>query len=95
MRDRTWPMFAGNRTEQGIWLNVEGHPKTVEAYGAEPVAVTAVEDPEGEYRGWIDTGSTALVLVQPQWLFSMQFPYGPEAEVDAGKGEIVRLRIDA
>ena len=93
---RQWPMFAGNPS-RGVWLNVDTHARTVQAYGVDdPVEVTATEDPEGTYYGWIDADSDgAPVMVQPhEGLFSMQFPYGPKAEVDRGRGEIVRLRVE-
>jgi hypothetical protein len=55
----------------------------------------ATEDPEGENWGWLKTGADYPTMIYPhKSLFSMCFPYGPKAEEAAGKGEILRLRID-
>ena len=67
------------------------------------VQVTVTEDADGPYYGWIDTSGTPRaerrdampVMIQPhRTLFRMQFPYGVDAEVDAGKGRVVRLRVE-
>lgn len=94
---RSWPMFAGRKMEQGLLLHVESHPRTVKAYGDDPVPVAAIEDPDGSYYGWIDASEPERgpQLVQPhRSLFAMQFPYGPKAEVEAGRGSVVKLRIE-
>jgi hypothetical protein len=73
-------------------------------YGVEPVEIEVIEDPDGRYYGWIDADRPDVpfsasytgepVMIQPDGsLFRMQFPYGPQAEVDAGKGEVVRLSV--
>lgn len=70
-----------------------------------PVLVT--EDPDGEYWGWLQEEHHSFLsgpyvrqetdfpgLIQPtRGMFTMQFPYGPQAEQDARKGEVVRLTI--
>lgn len=93
---RQWKMFAGRITDRGR-MHVESSPKIVRMYGDEPVAVIATEDPAGTHYGWIyaDDPGRGPVMIQPhEGLFSMQFPYGPEAEAARGKGEIVRLRVE-
>lgn len=97
---RRWPMYAGDRGH-GIWSTVGGHPRFVKMHGHETVhEVTATEDPDGPYWGWIGAeylhyqADREPRMIQPrQSLFAMQFPYGPDAEVAHGHGEIVRLSI--
>ena len=85
----------GTPPERGYHLAVDADRRTVREYGGDPVPVTVIEDAEGDYYGWIATGQDAPVMIQPSpALFSMQFPYGPKAEVEAGRGKIVRLRVD-
>lgn len=89
-------MFAGRMTERGR-MHVADHPRTVKAYGDDPVPVLVTKDPDGTHYGWIDAGSPERgpVMIQPHLaLFKMQFPYGPEAEEERGKGRVVRLRIE-
>lgn len=64
-------------------------------YGGNVVQVVLVEDPDGLYWGWLPTGDgEGPTLVQPhQSMYSMQFPYGPTAEEEAGRGRTVRLTI--
>lgn len=99
---RTWRMFAGRPTrviEGREFLNF-GDRRYVEMHGRTPVEVELTEDPEGDYLGWIRTPDPNLprrnegvpTMIQPHpSLFRMQFPYGPDAEVEAGRGEIVRM----
>lgn len=98
---RTWEMWAG--LSHGVWSHAHPDARFVKAYGCDPVRVILTEEPEGEHYGWIRGASEALEreaddhpsLVQPRWsMFTMQFPYGPEAEAERGRGEIVRLRIE-
>ena len=104
---RQWSAYAhqyDDLPDGREFLHVDTHPRTVAAYGPDPVVpVVLVEDPDGMYWGWIWADRTGLfvprytgevIMIQPTWgIFSMQFPYGPEAEADRGHGEIVRLSI--
>lgn len=59
------------------------------------VKVALSESESGEYWAWQDTGSDKYVMFQPHpGLFDMQFAYGAKAEVDRGRGRIVRLNIE-
>lgn len=58
------------------------------------VAVHVRRDPDGPFYGWLGTSDTIPSMMHPHpSLFRMCFPYGPQAEVDRGKGEILRLTI--
>lgn len=77
-----------------------GDERYVRWYGREPVAVELTEDPEGTYWGWMGfarmhyTADKEPIMVQPhRGMFDMQFPYGPEKEVEKGQGEIVRCTV--
>lgn len=98
---RRWRMHAGkpeSPVEGREFLNF-GDPRTVRMYGREPVPVELTEDPEGIYWGWIEAegrrGADGVPeMIQPHHgMFTMQFPYGPEAEQERGKGEIVRMSV--
>jgi hypothetical protein len=60
----------------------------------EIVLVELIEDPDGQYAGWLTTGEGEIDLVQHRLIFDMQFPYGAEAEVKAGSGQVVHLRAE-
>lgn len=72
-------------------------------YGGPAVPVRLVEDPEGQYWGWLHSerdglfprrASTTPEMVQPhQGMYTMQFPYGPKAEEERGHGRTVRLSV--
>lgn len=58
------------------------------------VTEVAIDDPAGNYWGWIDAGAADPVMIRPGHdRYSMQFTYGPEAEERRGKGRTVRLRV--
>ena len=87
-------MFAGRDKRNDGFCNL-GHARYVEMYGhSEIVPVTLTEDPNGPYYGWIDAERTEPTMIQRhEGMFSMQFPYGAEAEANAGRGRIVRLQV--
>ena len=66
-------------------------------FGGNVVQVRLTEDPAGQYWGWLHfdlPGRDAPTMVQPhKGMFKMQFPYGPQAEEEAGKGRTVRLTV--
>jgi hypothetical protein len=92
MSTKTWKMHAGRDPRNGGFRNF-GHPRYVEMYGnAEVIPILLTEDPDGPYYGWIDADRTEPTMIQQhEGMFSMQFPYGPDAEVKAGRGRVVRL----
>lgn len=62
-----------------------------------PIFPVQVEvDEKGDYWGWQYTGKEAELprMIWPTEIqFKMCFAYGPQVEVDAGKGRIVRLKV--
>ena len=103
MAETTWDMWAHDRNGEyqhlgdKWWVDIHGLPDPVV-----PVTVTEVPDdaPDGTHWGWLDfqpPGQAAAPVPQMIWAFrgafDAQFPYGPDAEVRAGKGRVVRLRI--
>lgn len=95
---RAWDLYAGRRAsrreDDPEFTAVGPHPRYTQAHGYEPVPVTATEDPDGTYWGYIRTGRTDVSMVyEHESLFRMCFPYGVDSEVAVGKGEVVRLRI--
>ena len=90
----TWRMHAGWDDDQQQWEDF-GHPLYTRAFGhANPVPVEVTETPDGEYWGWLSTGSERPDMIyRREVLFRVCFPYGAEAEQAAGRGRIVRLSV--
>ena len=73
------------------WVEIHGLPDPIVAVD---VAEVADGDPAATHWGWVDTGDATPEMIYPrESLFSMCFPYGVQAEVDAGKGRVVRLAV--
>lgn len=74
-----------------------GARRWVELHGLkrEIVDVKITEDPQGDYWGWLATDETRPSMIWASLAqFRICFPYGPEAEVQRGKGVILRLRVE-
>lgn len=91
----TWRMHAHDRDgtyyHLGSFAYVKAHGL---AYPIVEVKVVEVEenDPAGTHWGWLNVGKEKPTMIWPsRGLFDMCFTYGPEAEVKAGKGRILRL----
>lgn len=90
----TWDMYGDRSDQTGDWLTV-GRRWYVRAHGcAEPIPVHLTEDPTGDYLGWIDVEDTDPTMIHRKEIFDMCFPYGSAAEVEAGRGRVVPLRIE-
>lgn len=97
---RTWKMF-GHAADNGVWVTV-GEERYVRLHGYReaPTPVVVTEDPDGDYMGWLDSQPSAGQdhtdphMIQHHRIFNVQFPYGHEAEVQAGRGTALRLRIE-
>lgn len=93
-----WRMWA-HRYDNGDLHNL-GSRRYVEFHGVPKpiVEVDVVEVAEGDsaatHWGWIRAGETEPIMIYPrEVLFRVCFPYGVQAEVDAGKGCVVRLAV--
>lgn len=92
---RSWDMHAGRHTlHSGEDEFIDfGDPWYVQAHGHDIVhPVRLVEDPDGDYTGWIDTGQTAPVMIYRREIFPVCFPHGVASAVDKGHGAPVSLR---
>lgn len=92
--EREWCVYAHEYPEGFRHMFPDMRPTRMSNPAREVVLVRLVEDEEGEYCGWRYAGDKKICLVQRAALFAMQFPYGPQAEADAGRGEIIRLRAE-
>lgn len=92
-----WEMFAGFNAKFGTFEHI-GERFYTKLYGHDdPIAVIVTEDVSGSYWGWIDQKSPdgpPEMIQSRKGFFDMQFTYGPEAEVERGRGRIVQLRIE-
>ena len=97
-----WPMWALRTDEH--WPNDPGffvyafpdrhYPKAYADKGVEPVEVLVRLDDDGDYWGWMQNGGEYPEFIfHVRMAFEMCFTYGPQAEVDAGRGRIVRLAV--
>lgn len=96
----TWLMWAepvDPPIDGREWMRCHASRRYVVAMGcADPVRVLVLEDPDGVNWGFIKADREGPDFIQPhRGMFSMQFPYGPEAEEERGHGRIVRLSIVA
>lgn len=90
---KCWILWAH---DLGLSYRHIGSKFYVETYGlSHPIVqVTVLEDPQGDYWGWLATGAATPTMIWPsENLFRVCFPYGPDAEVKAGKGRVVKLRV--
>jgi hypothetical protein len=94
----SWEMF-GYPKGDGEWLVISDY-RTVRMHGcAEPVPVEVIQSPNGNYLGWLDdregsprnTGVPEMITHKS--LFNVNFAYGYQAEVDAGRGRAIPLVI--
>lgn len=91
-----WKMYAGRMSVRGR-MHVCAHPRSVEIYGDEPVAVVVSVDAAGTHWGWqeAERDSEGPEMIQPhRGMYTMQFAYGPEAEEARGRGRTVKLRVE-
>lgn len=94
----SWRMHAV-RLGDGLLHYVHRDRRSTAMYGVEPVLeldarIVEDADPAATHWGWLPAGKVEPIMIYPvRALFSMCFPYGPKAEVEAGKGRIVRLAV--
>jgi hypothetical protein len=95
--ERSWEMWAGRRGD--LFVDVGPHPTYVRMHGHDkPAPVRVVEDPDGPYWGWQEKGheqEPPVMIYEHKTLFNICFPYGVQAEVDAGHGRVLRLRVES
>ena len=95
---RTWDLFAGQRTQHSSteleYADFFPHPGLVRMSGYDEAhEVILVEDPTGDLLGWIDADDPDdITMIQHHMVFSVQFAYGVQPEIDRGYGEVVPLR---
>ncbi|MEB3033574.1 hypothetical protein KV113_18625 [Mycolicibacter sp. MYC340] len=92
---RTWSGFA-HRGGNGVFSGTRiGIPESVIGFAGLDTKVTVIEEPSGEYRGWVYTGREAdpPIMIEHARIFDMQFPYGAAAAIGAGEGSAVPLSV--
>lgn len=90
-----WELFAA-RSAMGF-SSIRRTKRIVRFYGysdEQILSVRAIEDPEGDYRGWIPTGEDFPDMIARKHIFPAQFTYGPVQSEADGKGRIICLRIE-
>lgn len=94
---REWQSFAEERTDGSGFLTIEPWIQAVHMSGVpkeQIVTVKLIEDPAGDFRGWLAAGENHVVMVQHKRIFPIQFAYGVEAAVEKGDGVPVKLRVE-
>ncbi len=96
----SWRMFA-HKTERGDYQHF-GVEWWVELHGlSQPVVEVEVsladESAEDAYWGWVDAANEPGTRPEMIWrhrdIFGMQFTYGVQVEIKAGKGQAVALTV--
>jgi hypothetical protein len=94
---RSWTLYAHDNGPTGLVRYAHfGHKRYVELHGLQQpiVEVEICEDPQGNYWGWLDKDAEKPTMIWgSEPAFSMCFPYGPQVEVERGKGEILKLSV--
>jgi hypothetical protein len=88
-----WAQDYGN----DLWMHF-GSKRYADIHGGdEPtVAVRLIEDPDGEYHGWLETGEDTPSMIWPSRAqLTMCFAYGIQVEIDKGRGVPIRLRCES
>lgn len=93
-----WRMYA-HRYDSGDlhnlgerwWVEIHGLPDPI--VEVDVIEVEA-DDPTATHWAWMDKDRNEPEMIYPrESLFSMCFPYDVQAEVDAGRGRVVRLAV--
>ena len=80
--------------ESGIrFLDCYVNERMARMYGEDIVEVLVFESETGIYHGWIDTGKTVPEMIHHKKIFEICFAYGSAAEVERGRGRVVKLDI--
>ncbi len=81
----------------GKFRHVFSNEIQVKMCGREPIIPVEVTiDETGEYFGWLDfkdQKTKPCMIYDSLLLLDCCFPYGMKAEIDAGKGKMVKLTI--
>lgn len=100
MNPRTWRLWAheceSGKDGTGAFRHI-GKRRYVELHlmNYPIVEVNITEDKNGNYWGWLSKGENEPKMIWPSKAqFEVCFIYGPEMEVEHGKGEILRLRVE-
>lgn len=99
LEERTWEMFA-HANDDGTFTHFHESTGAVNMCGSGQVVLTRLRlDPEGTRWGWYHSfhpynrgarGRVSMIGLH-EMAVRICFPYGPEVETAAGKGQIVRL----
>lgn len=103
---RVWSMFALCRLKQHPEAPFEhfyGSTMQCQMSGNDPIALLRLtQDPGGPYYGWYQShhpenrgrGGEVSMIYRRLMMVEMCFTYGSKAEVQRGRGEIIRLRAE-
>lgn len=98
----SWTMYAAwDERNGGYYKHVGSDPRYTTMHGTPAEDVKTVDvaiDSDGDYYGWQNLDKLTeppVMIYRHPILFNICFPNGVEAEVKAGRGRAVRLRIEA
>lgn len=90
--------YYGIKCDRSGYTHIFSHWLGTKAcLGRKPTAILQlelIEDENGTHWAWQATGDDIYSMIMPSKLhFECCFPYGSKAEVDRGKGRVVRLTV--
>lgn len=95
---RQWDAFAEETGDpKSPFLTICDWEQVLDMSGvpeSKRVSIKLIEDQGGDLLGWIYAGTENVVMVQHKRVFSIQFAYGVDAEIERGNGQAVALRAE-
>lgn len=92
---RTWEAYGEEGKERYITLDTNKRMMGFRGCKEENLKeIILIEDPAGEYMGWIDKERDYPTLLRHKTFFPIQFPGGHEEKEAKGLGEAVTFRIE-
>jgi len=93
IKPRIWETYSHEYSQGFTHFGTQAKLKFYDSKN-DSVAVRLIEDPEGNYMGWIPTGQTEPIMVIRKHIFDIQFPDGHKANERDGKGLAISLRVE-
>jgi len=96
MKIKVYAHLITSKTKGEFFHHIQSRKETTKLYNEQSKIYELIleENPKGEYWGWYDYSEKKVLMIYfGEILFSVCFPYGYKAEVEAGRGEVKRFTV--